>query len=105
MAAIGRFRVKDDRYEGTISTLSTAKNIKFVPNPTKKKEVRPDYFAKTKSFILSSARMAKARGDEERSYLEIFLDDLGSSASVWTALFDIDGKSDLVCPRSKVNRS
>ena len=71
MATIGRFRVKDDGYEGTISTLG----------------------------------MAKARGDEERPYLEVFLDDLGSSASVWTALLDMNGKSDLVCPRSKVNRS
>jgi uncharacterized protein (DUF736 family) len=103
MATIGQFRPVNDGFEGTISTLSMARKVKFVPNTEKKHEGSPDFFVKTGQCDLGFARRKTAQGDEGRSYLQVFLDDPSFPEPVWAALFESDGKADLVWSRRKVD--
>ena len=105
MPTIGQFRVKDDGYEGSISTLTMARKVRFVPNPSKKQDDSPDYFVKTGACDLGFARKAKAKGDDGREYLKVFLDDPSFAVPVWAALFEADGKADLVWSRSRARTS
>ena len=103
MATIGQFRQLNDGYEGTISTLSLARKVRIVPNTKKKNGDSPDYFVKTGQCDLGFARRKTAKGDDGRTYLQVFLDDPSFSEPIWAALFDHDGKADLVWSRSKPN--
>lgn len=47
MATIGQFRLVKDGYEGTISTLSMARKVRFIANDNKKGDASPDFFIKT----------------------------------------------------------
>ncbi|MGB6229080.1 MAG: DUF736 domain-containing protein [Litorimonas sp.] len=105
MPTIGQFRVKYDGYEGAISTLTMARKVRFVPNPSKKHDDSPDYFVKTGACDLGFARKAKAKGDEGRAYLKVYLDDPSFAAPIWAALFEDNGKADLVWSRSKDRKS
>ncbi|MGJ8558618.1 MAG: DUF736 domain-containing protein [Litorimonas sp.] len=101
MPTIGQFRIKDDGYEGTISTLTMARKVRFVPNDKKKHEDSPDYFVKTGQSDLGFARRAVAKGEDGKPYLKVFLDDPSFAAPVWAALFETDGKAELVWSRPK----
>ena len=101
MATIGQFRQMNDGYEGTISTLSLARKVRIVPNMKKKNGDSPDYFVKTGQCDLGFARRKTAKGESRKPYLQVFLDDPSFSEPVWAALFEHDGKADLVWSRSK----
>jgi len=101
MATIGQFRVTDDGYEGTISTLTMARKVRLVPNDSKKHNDSPDYFVKTGQCDLGFARKAVAKGEAGKPYLKVFLDDPSFAAPVWAAMFEEDGKADLVWSRPK----
>ncbi|GLQ23844.1 hypothetical protein GCM10007853_17180 [Algimonas ampicilliniresistens] len=101
MATIGQFRIKDDGYEGTISTLTMARKVRLVLNTNKKHDDSPDYFVKTGQCDLGFARKAVAKGEEGQPYLKVFLDDPSFAAPVWAAMFEADGKADLVWSRPK----
>ncbi|MEL7546116.1 MAG: DUF736 domain-containing protein [Pseudomonadota bacterium] len=103
MATIGQFRTIEGGYEGTISTLSMARKVRFVPNEKKKTDASPDYFVKTGKCDLGFAKRKMSEGDNPRSYLSVFLDDPSFAEPIWAALFESDGKADLVWSRSKTN--
>lgn len=105
MPTIGQFRVKDDGYEGTISTLTTARKVRLVPNTSKKHDDSPDYFVKTGQSDLGFARKAVAKSEGGKPYLKVFLDDPSFAAPVWAALFEADGKAELVWSRSRARAS
>lgn len=101
MATIGQFRSVDQGYEGTISTLSMARKVRFVPNDKKKHDGSPDFFVKTGQCDLGFAKQKMSEGDNPRPYLSVFLDDPSFQEPIWAALFESDGKADLVWSRSK----
>lgn len=101
MATIGQFRLMKDGYEGTISTLSLARKVRIIPNTNKKNGDSPDFFVKTGQCDLGFARRKTAKGDNGKPYLQVFLDDPSFAEPIWAALFDHDGKADLVWSRSK----
>lgn len=103
MATIGQFRVKDDGYEGTISTLTMARKVKLVPNKNKKNDDSPDFFVKTGQCDLGFARKAVSQGEDGNPYLKVFLDDPSFSAPIWAAMFETDGHADLVWSRPKMS--
>ena len=103
MATIGQFRQMNDGYEGTISTLSLARKVRIVPNTNKKNDDSPDFFVKTGQCDLGFARRKVSKGDNGTPYLQVFLDDPSFVEPIWAALFDHDGKADLVWSRSKPN--
>ena len=105
MATIGQFFVKDDGYEGTISTLTMAREVKLVPNTNKKNDDSPDFFLKTGKCDLGFARKAVAQGEDGKPYLKVFLDDPSFAAPVWAAMFEADGQSYLVWSRPKSRSS
>lgn len=100
MATIGQFRPMKDGYEGTISTLSMARKVRFVVNDNKKNEDSPDFFVKTGQCDLGFARR-KTSKDGDKPYLQVFLDDPSFREPIWAALFDKGGKADLVWSRAK----
>lgn len=101
MATIGQFRTVENGYEGTISTLSLARKVRIVPNQNKKSDKSPDFFVKTGHCDLGFARHKMSEGDNPKPYLSVFLDDPSFQEPVWAALFDKDGKADLVWSRPK----
>ena len=101
MATIGQFRVVDKGYEGTISTLSMARKVQIVPNTKKKNEGSPDFFIKTGKCDLGFAKHKMFEGDTPRAYLSVFLDDPSFQEPIWAALFESDGKADLVWSRPR----
>lgn len=101
MATIGQFKAVADGYEGTISTLSMARKVKFVTNDNKKNEDSPDFFVKTGRCDLGFARRKTAKGEDGKPYLQVFLDDPSFQEPIWAALFDHNGKADLVWSRAK----
>ncbi|WP_298916542.1 DUF736 domain-containing protein [uncultured Algimonas sp.] len=101
MATIGQFRVKDDGYKGTISTLTMARKVKLVPNANKKNDDSPDFFVKTGKCDLGFARKAISQGEDSKPYLKVFLDDPSFAAPIWAAMFEADGLADLVWSRPK----
>ena len=105
MATIGQFRAVSDGYEGTISTLSMARKVRFVANAEKKHEDSPDFFVKTGQCDLGFARHKTSQGDDGRPYLQVFLDDPSFREPIWAALFESDGKADLVWSRKKPDDS
>lgn len=105
MATIGQFRAVDDGYEGTISTLSMARKVQIIPNQNKKNDTSPDFFVKTGQCDLGFARRQMSEGDNPRPYLRVFLDDPSFVEPIWAALFDSQGKADLVWSRQKPRQS
>ena len=101
MPTIGQFRRVAGGYEGTISTLLMARKVRIVTNDNKKNEDSPDFFVKTGQCDLGFARRKKAKGNDGKPYLQVFLDDPSFTQPIWAALFDKDGKADLVWSRSK----
>lgn len=101
MATIGQFRPMKDGYEGTISTLSMARKVRFVINDNKKNEDSPDFFVKTGQCELGFARRKVSKGEDGKPYLQVFLDDPSFREPIWAALFDKGGKADLVWSRAK----
>jgi len=101
MATIGQFRVKDDGYEGTISTLTMACKVTLVPNMSKKNEDSPDFFLKAGKCDLGFARKAIAQGEDGKPYLKVFLDDPSFAGPIWAAMFESDRQADLVWSRPK----
>ncbi len=101
MATIGQFRPIKDGYEGTISTLCMARKVRFIANDNKKNEDSPDFFIKTGQCDLGFARRKIAKGKDGKPYLQVFLDDPSFREPIWAALFDKDGKADLVWSRAK----
>lgn len=105
MATIGQFRAVENGYEGTISTLSMARKVQFIPNEHKRNDNSPDYFIKTGKCDLGYARNEMSKGDDPKPYLRVFLDDPSFSEPIWAALFDKNGKADLVWSRMKEQAS
>ena len=101
MATIGQFRPVIDGYEGTISTLSLARKVRIVANGKKKNEDSPDFFVKTGQCDLGFAKRKISEGDNPRPYLRVFLDDPSFQEPIWAALFDNEGKAELVWSRPK----
>ena len=101
MSTIGQFKLKNDAYEGTISTLTMNCKVSFIPNMNKKHEDSPDYFVKTGECDLGFARHAVSKGEESKPYLSVFLDDPSFRTPIWAALFEADGSADLVWSRSR----
>ena len=101
MATIGQFRPLENGYEGTISTLSLARKVRIVQNDKKKSDKSPDFFVKTGQCDLGFARYKMSEGKNPRSYLSVYLDDPSFQEPIWAALFERDGKAELVWNRSK----
>lgn len=102
MPTIGQFRIKDDGYEGTISTLTITRKVKLVPNTNRKNDDSPDFFVKTGKCDLGFARKAVSQGEDGKPYLKVFLDDPSFAVPVWAAMFEADGHADLVWSRPKM---
>lgn len=101
MSTIGQFKLENDAYEGTISTLTMNCEASFIPNKNKKHEDSPDYFVKTGECDLGFARHAVSKGDDGTPYLSVYLDDPSFAAPIWAAMFDTDGDANLVWSRPK----
>lgn len=101
MATIGQFRPVADGYEGTISTLNLARKVRFVANDQKKGEKSPDFFVKTGRCDLGVAWREESKGDEPKRYLRVLLDDPSFAMPINAALFDRDGKAELVWSRPR----
>ena len=101
MATIGQFRQVENGFEGTISTLSMARKVQFVPNENKKGKDSPDFFVKTGKCDLGFARLKESKGDNPRPYLNVFLDDPSFQEPIWAKLFNDGGKADLVWSRPR----
>lgn len=100
MATIGQFRPVKDGYEGTISTLSMARKVRFVANGKKKNEDSPDFFVKIGQCDLGAAWREEAK-ETSKPYLSVKLDDPSFAAPINAALFDRDGQADLVWSRPR----
>ena len=105
MATIGQFRLTHEGYEGTISTLSMARKVRIVPNGNKKNENSPDFFVKTGQCDLGFAHRKISEGQSPRPYLKVFLDDPSFVEPIWAALFEQDGKAELVWSRPRPTAS
>ena len=105
MATIGQFRAVENGYEGTISTLSMARKVQIVPNESKKGDQSPDFFVKTGKCDLGFARNEVSKGDNPKPYLSVFLDDPSFVEPIWAALFDKQGKAELVWSRAKPGKT
>ena len=103
MATIGQLRPVNQGYEGTISTLSMARKVRFIPNSNKKNANSPDFFVKTGQCDLGFAHRKMSESDNPRPYLKVFLDDPSFVEPIWAALFEHDGKAELVWSRQKTN--
>ena len=101
MATIGRFRPVADGYEGTISTLSLARKVRFVANDRKKGEKSPDFFVKTGQCDLGVAWREEAKKEGGQAYLSVLLDDPSFAHPINAALFDRHGQAELVWSRPK----
>lgn len=101
MATIGQFRTVENGFEGTISTLSMARKVQIIPNNKKKNDASPDFFVKTGKCDLGFAKQKMSEGDNPRPYLSVFLDDPSFQEPIWAALFEAEGKADLVWSRPK----
>lgn len=101
MATIGQFRPVKDGFEGTISTTLIARKVRFVANSDKKSEDSPDYFVKTGQCDLGVAWHDESKGDNPKPYIRVLLDDPCLAAPVNAALFDHDGRADLVWSRPR----
>ena len=101
MATIGQFRPVKDGYEGTISTTLIARKVRFVANGEKKREESPDFFIKTGQCDLGVAWHDESKGDNPKPYIRVLLDDPCFPAPVSAALFEHDGRADLVWSRLK----
>lgn len=101
MATIGHFRPVKDGFEGTISTLSLARKVKFVSNSNKKSDESPDYFVKTGQCDLGVAWNDTSKGDHPKDYIRVLLDDPSFALPVNAALFEKEGAADLVWSRPK----
>ncbi len=100
MATIGQFRpVEGGGYEGTISTLTMARKVQFVPNAKKKSDESPDFFIKTGRCDLGFAKRKMSKGQNPKEFLRVFLDDPSFAEPIWAALFNGEGKADLVWSR------
>lgn len=99
MATIGQFRATQDGYEGTISTLSMARKVRIVENVEKKNDASPDFFVRTGQCDLGFAR--RKTSENNRAYLSVFLDDPSFDEPIWAALFEHDGRAELVWSRPK----
>lgn len=104
MATIGQFKPVKNGYEGTISTMTIARKVRFVANDNKKNEDSPDYFIKTGQCDLGVAWHAESEGDTPRKYIKVLLDDPSFAAPVNGALFEHDGNADLVWSRPNRER-
>lgn len=105
MATIGQFRVVENGFEGTISTLSMARKVQIIPNDNKKNDQSPDFFVKTGQCDLGFARHQMSEGDNPRPYISVFLDDPSFVVPIWAALFERQGKAELIWSRPKERRA
>lgn len=101
MATIGQFRPVNDGCEGTISTTLIARKVRFVVNDDKKGKGSPDFFIKTGQCDLGVAWRDESKGDNPKPYICVLLDDPCFPAPVNAALFEHDGRADLVWSRLK----
>ena len=101
MATIGQFRAVENGFEGTISTLSMARKVQIIPNDNKKSDQSPDFFVKTGQCDLGFARRQLSEGKNPKPYISVFLDDPSFVEPIWAALFEKQGKADLVWSRPR----
>lgn len=105
MATIGQFNKTKTGFEGHISTLTVDCNVSFIANESKKTEGSPDFFIKTGEYDIGFARHTVAQGESGQPYISVFLDDPSFASPVWGALFETDGRADLVWSRSRKKRA
>ena len=79
----------------TISTLSIARKVRFIANDNKKGEGSPDLFIKTGQCDLGVAWRENPK-EKSKPYFRVLLGDPSFAGPANTALFDRDGKADLV---------
>ena len=104
MATIGQFRATENGFEGTISTLSMARKVQIIPNENKKSDQSPDFFVKTGQCDLGFARRQLSEGENPKPYISVFLDDPSFVEPIWAALFEKQGKAELVWSRRASDR-
>lgn len=96
MAAIGQFLKVENRFERTTSTLSISHKVSITSNNKRMTERSPVYFVKTVKCDLGFAKHKLPEGDNHRSYLSLVLDDPSFQGPILAALFEADGKAELV---------
>lgn len=104
MATIGQFRAVENGFEGTISTLSMARKVQIIPNENKKSDQSPDFFVKTGQCDLGFARRQLSEGENPKPYISVFLDDPSFVEPIWAALFEKQGKAELVWSRPRPSK-
>ena len=77
-----------------------ARKVRFIANDNKKSEGSPDFFVKTGRCDLGVAWREEAK-KTSKPYLRVLLDDPSFAGPVNAALFDKDGRADLVWLRPK----
>ncbi len=105
MATIGHFHKTKNGFEGTISTLSLARKVQFISNTNKKSDASPDYFIKTGQCDLGVAWRDTSKTKNPTNYIRVLLDDPSFTGPVNAALFEQNGKADLVWTRKQTTRT
>ena len=99
MAHIGTFTQQDNRYNGTVRTLTLNVKIKIVPNDEEKANA-PDYRILVDDCEIGAAwkKISKA----ERPYLSVTLDDPSFPAALYASMVEADpGIFHLIWSRTK----
>lgn len=99
MATIGNFTACKDGYVGTIRTLTINVKTKIVANENKKSEGAPDFRIYAGQTELGAAWKAQAKGEGERAYLSVLLDDPSFPEPIREALFEENGAAFLMWNR------
>ena len=101
MANIGAFKSNGTGFEGTIRTLTLQTDVKIVANDKKNGEKSPDFFVKAGDSDIGAAWRMTSKGDDPIDYLSVSLDDPSFSEPIRAALFEKNGRADLVWDRKR----
>ena len=99
MTVIGHFVPDTDGYVGSIRTLTLHAKLRLVAIDNKSKEDGPDFRIMFGMQEVGAAWKAKTHEAEPRDYLSAFIDDPSFSEPLRGAMFEDNGKLNLVWRR------
>lgn len=87
MAIIGAFERSEEGYVGEIQTMTINTEAKFIVNNKNGNERAPDFKVVVENLEIGAAWKATSKGDEERDFLRVELDDPSFAQPIRAALF------------------
>lgn len=103
MAIIGTFSLKDGKYTGTIRTMTINVKSVLIPNDKNGNDKAPDFKLVAGGAQLGAAWCSTGKGDDDRDYLSVELDDPSFAKPIRAAFFENpeEGKGTLIWSRNR----